>query len=167
MAMTQKGFTEQVPNSGMEARLQAAGHYLQRAIPASAAFEARPVFYDGETLRLWAPLEANLNHQKSFFGGSAAAIATLAGWLLLFLKVQDLQEEASVVIQKSTMHFRKPVRADVVAVAQLADGESWLHAQQALRRYSKTRMRIRVGIWEGEEEKATFQAAYALLRGMD
>ncbi|HEY0793099.1 MAG TPA: YiiD C-terminal domain-containing protein [Chthoniobacterales bacterium] len=155
--MTQKESAEQLSGSLMEARLQAAERHFRQAIPASAVFEARPVFYDGETLRLWAPLEANRNHQGAFFGGSAAAIVTLAGWLLLFFKLQDLHENASVIIQKSTMHYLKPMCADVVAVAQLAPNESWPRAQKALRRHAKTKLRVRVGLWEGVEEKATFQ----------
>lgn len=162
--MTQKESAGQLPGSPMEARLQAAEQHFRQAIPASAAFEARPVFYDGETLRLWAPLEANRNHHGSFFGGSATAIATLAGWLFLFFKLQDLHEEASVIIQKSTMHFLRPMCADVVAVARLAPDDSWPRAQKALRRHAKTKLRVRVGLWEGVEEKATFQGAYGLLR---
>ena len=45
--------------------------------------------YENETLRLFAPLQENINHKASAFGGSIYSVCVLAGWGLLYLKMKE------------------------------------------------------------------------------
>ena len=67
--------------------------YMYAQIPISRALGVKVIRSDGGGVLLAAPLTANLNHRQTFFGGSAAALATLAAWALAHQKF--LEEEAS------------------------------------------------------------------------
>ena len=51
-----------------------------RAMPPVAAMGIESAGWDGQRLRLRAPLAANINDKGTVFGGSMASIATLAAW---------------------------------------------------------------------------------------
>ena len=43
--------------------------------------------WNGVTLR--APLAPNINHRETVFGGSASAVAILAAWAILYVRLQQ------------------------------------------------------------------------------
>ena len=75
--------------------------YLHEHIPLSAAMGTRVVRADPAEVRLEAPLEPNLNHRATAFGGSVAALAILAGWTVVHLRLRTEGVEARTVIQRS------------------------------------------------------------------
>ncbi len=80
--------------------------YLYAQMPLSKAMGVRVLEANAALVRLSAPLAPNLNHRQTFFGGSAAALATLAAWALAHQKL--LAEEgldAHLVIQRSSMEY--------------------------------------------------------------
>ncbi|RYD25022.1 MAG: hypothetical protein EOP86_27860, partial [Verrucomicrobiaceae bacterium] len=81
------------------ALLTETGDYLHRQIPLSRAMGARVETYDGETLVLTAPAELNHNHLGTAFGGSLSALATLAGYGLLWLELGS--RDSHIVIRRS------------------------------------------------------------------
>jgi thioesterase domain-containing protein len=62
--------------------------YLHEHIPLSRAMgvEVVEATWDGVSLR--APLAPNINHRETVFGGSASAVAILAAWALLYVRLQ-------------------------------------------------------------------------------
>jgi thioesterase domain-containing protein len=54
--------------------------YLHEHIPLSHAMRVGVVTVDAGTVVLRAPLEPNINHRETVFGGSASALAILAAW---------------------------------------------------------------------------------------
>lgn len=64
-------------------------HYLHEHIPITRAMGLKVTAYDGDSVRLWAPLEPNLNHRNTAFGGSLSTLGILAGWSLLHVKMQE------------------------------------------------------------------------------
>ena len=72
--------------------------------------------YDGQQLVLAAPLTLNHNHLGTAFGGSLAAVATLAGYGFLWLELGD--RGAHVVIRESAISYRRPVRKGIRAVCR-------------------------------------------------
>src|SRR5215211_8197944 len=81
---------------------------LHTKIPITRAMGVRVEDYDGERLTLSAPLEANVNHLGTAFGGSLHALAVLSGYGLLWLELRDT--ECDIVIRDSTISYDRPVR---------------------------------------------------------
>src|SRR5215210_1626167 len=83
-------------------------------IPITRALGVRVEHYDGERLVLSAPLDSNVNHLGTAFGGSLNALAVLSGYGLLWLELQDT--ECHIVIRKSSISYDRPVRGEIRAI---------------------------------------------------
>src|SRR4051794_29183031 len=101
----------------------------------------RVVSYDGATLVLEAPLAPNHNHLGTAFGGSLTAMATLAGYGLLWLELGD--PGAHVVIRESSANFRRPVVKSIRAIGHRPAEEEVLRFRQEFARKGKARMEVR------------------------
>jgi thioesterase domain-containing protein len=115
-----------------------AAHY--QAMPPVAALQLRIAGFDGDCLRLRAPLSAHVNDKGCAFGGSLGSLMTLAGWGLVTLRLQQAGLAAEVYVADSSVRYRAPLYADLEAEAWLDDGESWEAAGAALREHGRARL---------------------------
>ena len=102
-------------------RLQA--HY--DAMPPVAALGLHVAGYDGERLRLGAPLDRHVNDKGCAFGGSLGSLLTLAAWGLLHLRLEAAGLDADIYVADSTLRFVAPLFDDLQAEATLAPGSDW------------------------------------------
>lgn len=116
--------------------------YVHEQIPITASLGVRVERYDGESVRLSAPLAPNLNHRETAFGGSLSAVAILSGWVLLHLQLRDRGIAASVVIQRSALDFEAPVDGDFTATATLPPAAAWDRFLATLSRHCRARVTI-------------------------
>src|SRR5487761_2583361 len=93
--------------------------YLHAHIPLSRAMSVGVVSIAAERVVLSAPLGPNINHRSTVFGGSASAVAILAAWSLLHLRLTGAGMESRLVIQKNSMDYLAPITGDFTATAQL------------------------------------------------
>lgn len=110
--------------------------YLHDSMPITRSLGARVELYDGDSVRLAAPLAPNLNHFATAFGGSLSAVAILSGWVLLHLELRKRGIASRLVIQRSAFDFAAPVDGDFTAT-------SVLPAAAALNRFLATLARHR------------------------
>ncbi len=108
----------------MEQALESLRDYT-RNLPPLAAIQARVEAYDGQRLRMTAPLAANVNDKGCAFGGSMTSLMTFAGWGLVNLQLQLAGVRADVFVADSTVRYLKPLHADLCAEAVLAPEQSW------------------------------------------
>ena len=108
----------------MEQALESLRDYT-RNLPPLAAIQARVEAYDGQRVRLTAPLAANVNDKGTAFGGSMTSLMTYAGWGLVTLQLQQAGLRADVFVADSTVRYLKPLHADLCAEAVLAPEQSW------------------------------------------
>jgi thioesterase domain-containing protein len=89
--------------------------YLRTRIPLAQAMgvEVRGVGDDG--VELFAPLAPNTNHRDTVFGGSASAVAILAAWSVLHVRMRSAGVEGRIVIHSNTMQYERPIVAGVTA----------------------------------------------------
>jgi thioesterase domain-containing protein len=66
--------------------------------------------YDENGLVLSAPLAPNVNHRGTAFGGSISMMATLAGYGMTLLILEDFGIPYHIVVQKGNISFNKPVK---------------------------------------------------------
>ena len=98
-------------------------------IPISRAMGVKVLDYTGQALRLYAPLNANLNHQHSAFGGSLFALAALSGWGLMQMKLSELQLDCNTVVMGGAVNYHRPVYSDLECVANLPDNADAVFAR--------------------------------------
>ena len=133
--------------------------YLHTQIPLSAAMQVTVLEASHERVRLAAPLAPNINHRRTVFGGSAAALATLACWALLHLRLSALGFRGRLVIRRSVMDFEQPITGDFDAVAEAPKEDRWRRFETAVERNRPARIEMaamlrfadaRVGAFTGE-----------------
>ena len=128
-------------------------HYLHAHIPLSGAMGVRVLSASRESVRLGAPLAPNINHRATVFGGSASALAILAAWTLLYVRLETEGISARLVIQRNSMDYEKPMSDDFTAEARSPDDAVWERFIQTLRRKGRARIEV-VSLLECRREKA-------------
>ena len=138
---------------------------LLMAMPPVAAMAIRSESFDGEELRLRAPLSANINDKDCAFGGSLASVMTLAGWGWLMLQSGRAGCVADVYVADSQIRYLAPLYGDLRAVARLAEGEDWDATLRCLADRGRARVAMRAQVL-GEDgvPVATLAARFALKR---
>jgi len=111
-------------------------------IPLARAMQLRVHAHGDGELALAAPLAPNINDKGCAFGGSLVSLLTLAGWGLIVLKLAALDRDCDVFVQDSSVRYLAPVWTDFVAMARLAEGESWSTFADTLAARGRARLRV-------------------------
>lgn len=142
-------------------------HFLHEHIPLARAMSVRIVAADGDGLVLAAPLAANKNHHGTLFGGSASALAILAAWGWIHLRLDDEGLDPDLVIQKSSMRFVAPGRSDVTARCRGATDAAWRRFLRTYRRFGRARLELEAVLASEGEEVAWLRGAFVALKPSD
>lgn len=142
--------------------LAQAEKFLHEQIPLTRAMGLRVVADATAGFAVEAKVARNSNHLRTAFGGSINAVATLAGYVFLWLELRE--EIAQVVIASSEIRFLRPVRETIRAVC-LPPAESEIEKFKiALRERGKAHMTISVQIDENGARAAEFEAGFVARR---
>lgn len=114
--------------------------YLHRQIPLSAAMQVSVLSATTQSVVLAAPLEPNINHKNTVFGGSASAVAILAAWSIVHLRLLDAGQDCEVVIQSNRMDYDRPITGTFTATSSLADPSAWPAFLNMLMRRKRARI---------------------------
>ena len=139
--------------------------YLHEHIPISRAMGIGVIEATTERVVLGAPLEPNVNHRSTVFGGSCASVAILAAWTLVHLRVQATGIEGRVVIQRGTTDYRLPVQGAFSATCDSPGEPAWDRFVRALRRRGQARVELEVDVTSDGLVVATFSGAYVAIAG--
>jgi thioesterase domain-containing protein len=137
--------------------------YLHTHIPLSAAMKAEVVSCDAGSAVIHAPLAPNINHRNTVFGGSASALALLAGWTLLHARLVSEGRRSRLVIQEHSIHFRRPLEAAFTAHCEMPGGGAWDRFLGGLERKSAGRITLKVVLRSGDTDAAFFEGEYVAL----
>ena len=128
-------------------------HYLHAHIPLSRAMQVHVDKVEEASVVLSAPLAPNINHRETLFGGSASAIAILAGWSLLHTRLRRANMASRLVIQRNSMEYDLPVAGDFTGRASLQNPAQWDAFVRMLARKGKARIAV-VSVLEYEGREA-------------
>ncbi|MEN5117047.1 YiiD C-terminal domain-containing protein [Luteimonas sp. TWI662] len=138
-----------------------AAHYA--SMPPVAAMRIDIAGFDGERLRLRAPLAEHVNDKGSAFGGSLVSLMTLAGWGLTTLRTEAAGLDADVYVADSQIRYRAPLCDDLQAEAVLSDGD-WDTFVRTLRTRGRARVQLAAQVVLPDGAVATgMQARYAAI----
>jgi|SRR5438067_2439623 len=130
--------------------------FLRDKIPLATAMGVRVVTLD--PLAIEAPVALNSNH----LGGSINAVATLAGYALLWLALHD-DPSVRLVIGEGSIRFLRPVRNTIRAVCGRPE-ESLTTLKSELAAHNRGRIRLRVRVEEGGAPAAEFEGLFVAIR---
>jgi thioesterase domain-containing protein len=126
--------------------------FLHEHIPLSKAMGVQVRKSNGEHVVLAAPLIPNINHRSTVFGGSASAVAILAAWALLYIRLRQAGLQGQLVLQKNTMKYERPIAGKFIASSSVGDLSAWTSFQEMFKRKKRARISIKVTIrCNGEE----------------
>lgn len=117
-------------------------NYLHAHIPLSKAMDVVVLNATLESVTLSAPLAPNINHRATVFGGSASALAILAAWTSLHVRLTRAGIDARVVIQSNTMHYAQPMAGAFTASARAGDAATWQRFDATLSRRRRARITV-------------------------
>ncbi|CAL60301.1 Conserved hypothetical protein, putative thioesterase [Herminiimonas arsenicoxydans] len=127
---------------GQSLNEQAVQQYLYDHIPLSRAMQVEVSSVQPDEVILSAPLAPNINHQKTVFGGSASAVAILAAWSLLHVRLDAAGIKSQLVIQSNTMQYELPISGTFTARATIAEPAAWQRFVRTFERRGRARISV-------------------------
>jgi thioesterase domain-containing protein len=132
-------------------------------MPPVAAMRIRATGFDGQVLRLEAPLAANVNDKDCAFGGSLASLMTLAGWGWLMLKLGEAGMQAEVYVADSSIRYLLPLYDDLRGEGRLREDQDWPVILRCLVERKRARVSMLADVRNAEGVAvATMEARFAL-----
>jgi thioesterase domain-containing protein len=116
--------------------------YLHEHIPLSKAMGVEVLEAAQHCVKLSAPLSPNINHRGTVFGGSAAAVAILSAWALLYLRLKSEHMKCNLVIQKNAITYECPITGPFTATSALHDPVAWSRFIGTLRKKNRARISV-------------------------
>jgi thioesterase domain-containing protein len=137
--------------------------YLHEHIPLSLAMGVTVRSATTESVVLDAPLAPNINHRETVFGGSASALAILAAWSLVRVKLAAAGIDCRIVIQRNCVDYDAPAAGEFSAASALEDPASWDRFVRTLARHGKGRIRVRATIESGGCACGRFEGSFVAI----
>jgi thioesterase domain-containing protein len=134
--------------------------YIHEHIPLSKAMGVSVVSVDETAVTLQAPLGPNINHRGSAFGGSASALAILASWALLHVRLQGEGVVDRLVIQRSTIEYQQPILGPFMARSSLVHPDRWPQFTAMLARRRKARVAVSAVLEHAGQLAGTFSGEF-------
>ena len=137
--------------------------YIHRQIPITAHMGVRIIDASINRVELAAPLAPNINHRETVFGGSAAAVATLAAWTLVLVRMRNEEISGRLVIAKNSMEYAKPITADFTAVASADQLEGWDRFMAGVTRKGRGRLQAMSHLFLDGRQVAEFEGHFVAI----
>jgi chromate reductase len=115
--------------------------YLHEHIPLSRAMGVSVLEILPGGVTLGAPLAPNINHRDTAFGGSISAVAVLAAWSLLHVRL-SAAGGSRLVIQRHSMTYQRPIAGPFIARSFLPDAAAWEKFVRTLARRGRARIAV-------------------------
>ena len=99
--------------------------YLYERIPLTRAMAVEVRAAGPGGVEVYAPLAPNINHRDTVFGGSASAVAIVAAWSALHVRMRAAGLDVRLVIRRNTMSYDRPITSGFTATAAPPADEAW------------------------------------------
>jgi len=116
-----------------------------------------------DSVLLAAPLAPNVNHRGTVFGGSACTLAILAAWSLLYCRLEQRIPATSLVLQRNSMSYDRPIAGPFSAHAALPPQAPWPLFLRTLERRGTARISVSARLMCAEQEAGRFVGEFVAL----
>jgi thioesterase domain-containing protein len=148
----------------MDLNSMAVERYLHEHIPLSQAMAVSVSSIDDGGVILSAPLQPNINHRSTAFGGSISAVAILSAWTLIHVRLQLLSIPCQIVIQSSSIDYLNPIGSDFSAHCLNPPLENWQRFIKIFSKRGKARIALEAEIHAQGSIAGKFKGEYVALR---
>ncbi|MBV0933027.1 YiiD C-terminal domain-containing protein [Marinobacterium weihaiense] len=138
--------------------------WLKTQIPLLEHLGIERLDWDGQALEVPTPLAPNVNDKGTGFGGSQAAIATVAGWCLTTLCLKERGLVCDVVIADSHLKYLKPVTDDFVTRVSLDEAARADELAERVRERGKAKLALTVEVICKEQVCMRLEGIYVAIR---
>lgn len=144
--------------------IQSIQDYLHEHIPLTKAMGVTVLKAGPSGAVLSAPLEPNINHRETVFGGSASSLAILAAWCVVHFGLQREGLPCRVVVQKNTMSYDKPIAGAFTSRCDTPDTEAWQRFVAMVKRKKMARIAVTSVLEYGQEIVGTMEGVFVAVR---
>lgn len=137
--------------------------YLYEQIPLSKKMGVQVLNAGWDGVKLTAPLRPNINHRDTVFGGSMSAVAILAGWALVHLRLRQEGIRGSIVIQRNTMNYERPISGDFTALSSVGESAEWQKFVKILKRKHRARIPVNVMLFSEGQKAGLLEGHFVAL----
>jgi thioesterase domain-containing protein len=137
--------------------------YLHQQIPLSRAMGIEVTEATCQRVVLSVPLEPNINHQATAFGGSISAAAMLSCWMLAYLRLNQMPNPTRLVIHKNRIVYRRPIAGPFESICRFSDDQAWQQVLDMLASYGKTKIQLNASLCCAGQEAAVFWGSFVVL----
>lgn len=131
---------------------------LHHDIPLTRDMGLKVLDWQARQLRLFLPLEANVNHKSTMFGGSLYCGAVLGGWGWLHLALREEGiEDGHIVIQEGQISYPLPVTRNATVICQAPEEKVWKRFLATYRRYGRARLTLQTQVINAGSEAPAVQ----------
>lgn len=136
-------------------------HLLKSEIPIAQHLGIRNLHFSENDLVLTLPLQPNVNHKGTMFGGSLYSASALASYALFLSGLRDADVHTNnIVISDGNIKYMAPVDQDAQVKAVWNSIEEKEKFFKTLKSKSKARVLIRVEISVGSRTCAEFTGSF-------
>ena len=147
----------------MDPNCAAVEQYLHEHIPLSKAMGVSVTSIDATGIILSAPLQPNINHRSTVFGGSISAVSILSAWTLIYVRLQTLDISYQIVIQSSNIEYTRPIEEDFQVHCLMPADRDWDRFITTITRRGKGRLVLDAEVCCRGLGSGKFQGKYVAL----
>lgn len=137
---------------------------LYAEIPITRHMGFRVEKADNQEVIIFAPLEPNINHKATVFGGALASALLLSAWCLTENRLKEWGIKGHVVVMKSQIEYLLPVENDFRAICSLTNEKEWETFRNTLERKKKARIRLEGSVNTNGTVAVKFQGLFVALK---
>jgi thioesterase domain-containing protein len=140
---------------------------LHQDIPLTRSMGLRVLHWRDGQLCLQLPLQANVNHKHTMFGGSLYCGAVLAGWGWLHLRLREQGiADGHIVIHESRISYPLPVTGDALALCDAPPQAQWDRFLATYARHGRARLVLQARVVNAgaQADAVRFTGEYVLHR---
>ncbi|MCW8899330.1 MAG: thioesterase domain-containing protein [Gammaproteobacteria bacterium] len=138
-------------------------HLLYTQIPLTESMGIEVIQADPTCAIVSAPLQPNINHQGTVFGGSANTLAIVSAYSLLYLRLNTHHPQCHILIQQNTMQYEHPIEGEMIARCEFDDAARWSRFMKTLLRHGRARISLDAIVRQNEQCCASFKGDFVAL----
>jgi len=135
---------------------------LHKDIPITRRIGIQVEHCEVDRVVLTAPIEPNLNHKCTAFGGSLYSVAVLTGWSFIHYNLQLHGLTGTIVIQHSETDYIIPVDGQIRAECVMQQTENLYRFIKMYKRKGRARMSLQIKIMHNDSDAMILNAQYVV-----
>ncbi len=139
--------------------------YLHLHIPMSGYMGASVVSASDDGVLIRFPLEPNVNHRQTVFGGSESSAAILCAWSLLWVRFRGFEVRPRLVIRSNSFEYTRPIESEFVASTSPVAPSEWEKCLAGLERHGVGRIQVRAVVESGGVVCGEFVGTFVAIGG--